>query len=191
MPTRGPEDMMAAVAASMHQRTGRTVEEWVDVVNASGIDPLDQKAVRRWLKARHDIPQNSRWAIAHTAARAAGWQPPTEEESVDKQYAGPKAALRPIFDHVRAIIEDFGDDVAMEGRASYIPFIRRRQFAAIAAATRTRVDIGLRYTDPPTSERLTAGNAPGQGTHKLPLTAVDDIDDEVRRLLQAAYDQNG
>lgn len=191
MPTRGPEDMMAAVAASMRERTGRTIEGWVDVVNASGIDPLDQNAVRRWLKAEHDIPQNSRWAIAYAAARDAGWTPPSEEEYVDRQYAGPKATLRPIFDELRAIIEAFGDDVAMEGRGSYIPFVRRRQFAAVAAATRTRVDVGMRYTDPPASTRLTPANAPGQATHKLAFTSVDDIDDEARRLLQAAYDQNG
>ncbi|MEJ2218788.1 MAG: DUF5655 domain-containing protein [Gemmatimonadota bacterium] len=191
MPTRGPEDMMATVSASMRERTGRTVEEWVAVVNASGIDPLDQKAVRRWLKAEHDVPQNSRWAIAHAAARAAGWTPPTPEEHIDRQYAGAKAALRPIFDALRAAVEACGNDVVVEGRSSYVPFVRRRQFAAIAAATRTRVDMGLRFTDPPASPRLTAANAPGQATHKLALESVDDVDDEVRRLLQAAYDQNG
>jgi predicted transport protein len=183
--------MMATVSASMRERTGRTVEEWVAVVNASGIDPLDQKAVRRWLKAEHDVPQNSRWAIAHAAARAAGWTPPTPEEHIDRQYAGAKAALRPIFDALRAAVEACGNDVVVEGRSSYVPFVRRRQFAAIAAATRTRVDMGLRFTDPPASPRLTAANAPGQATHKLALESVDDVDDEVRRLLQAAYDQNG
>lgn len=39
-PTR-PIDMMAAVAGSMKERTGRTLEEWVAVVTAGGIDPLD------------------------------------------------------------------------------------------------------------------------------------------------------
>lgn len=191
MPTRGPEDMMAAVSTSMRERTGHTVEEWVAIVNAAVVDPLDQKAVRRWLKTEHDVPQNSRWAIAHAAARAAGWSPPTPEEHIDRQYAGPKASLRPIFDALRTALEACGDDVVMEGRNSYVPFVRRRQFAAIAAATRTRVDVGLRFTDAPASHRLRAGSAPGQATHKLSVDSVDDVDDEVRRLLQAAYDQNG
>jgi len=183
--------MMTAVIASMKQRTGRSVEEWVALVEASAVDPLDQKAVRRWLKTEHGVPQNSQWAIAEAAARAAGWEPPDVEELIAAQYTGAKAALRPIFDRSREILEALGDDVAVEGRSTYTPFVRRRQFAAIAAATRTRVDVGLRYTDPPASERLVAAQAPGQATHKLSLTSVDEIDGEVERLLRAAYEQNG
>jgi hypothetical protein len=183
--------MMAAVAASMKERTGRSVEEWVALVEAGPADPLDQKAVRRWLKAEHGVPQNSRWAIANAAARDAGWIPPDAEEQIDRQYAGAKAGLRPIFDRLREILEDLGDDVAVEGRSTYTPFVRRRQLAAVAAATRTRVDVGLRYTEPPASERLVPAKAPGQATHKLSLTSVDEIDGEVERLLRAAYEQNG
>jgi predicted transport protein len=186
-----PNEMMAAVAASMKERTGRTLEEWVALVQASGIDPLDQNAVRRWLKTEHGVPQNSQWAIADAAARAAGWVPPTLDEYIDEQYAGAKAGLRLIFERLRGILEGFGDDVKVEGRATYIPFIRRRQFAAVAAATRTRVDVGLRYTDPPASALLTPANAPGQATHKLSITSPSEIDDEVVGLLRAAYDQNG
>lgn len=191
MSPMNPNDMMAAVATSLKERTGRTLEEWVALVQASGINPLDQNAVRRWLRAEHGVPQNSQWAIADAAARAAGWVPPTLEQSIDEQYAGAKAALRPIFDRLRQVLESFGDDVKMEGRATYIPFVRRRQFAAVAAATRNRVDVGLRYTDPPASGLLTPANAPGQATHRLSITSSTEIDDEVVRLLRTAYDQNG
>src|SRR5512135_2046093 len=137
-----PEEMMAAVTRSMRERTGRSLEEWLELVRESGIDPLDQNAVRRWLKSEHGIPQNSQWAIADSAARAAGWQPPTVEEYVAQQYGGKKAGLRPLFDRLRAILESFGDDVTIEGRGTYTPFIRRRQFVAIAAATAQRLDVG-------------------------------------------------
>jgi predicted transport protein len=191
MTSAGPEDMMAAMAASMKGRTGRTVEEWVALVASAGPEPLDQQAVRRWLRDEHGVPQNSQWAIADAAARAAGWLPPTLEEYVDGQYQGPKAVLRPIFDRLREAIESLGDDVRIEGRATYIPFVRRRQFAAVQAATRTRVDVGLRFTDTPDSELLRPADAPGQATHRLSLTGVDQVDDDVRSLLRAAYEQNG
>jgi predicted transport protein len=191
MAMKNPGDMVAAVSASMAARTGRTVDEWVTLVNASGIDPLDQNAVRRWLKAEHGMLQNSSYAIADAAAKAAGWVEPTLEQYIDGQYAGAKAALRPIFDRLRTVIEGFGDDVTAEGRATYTPFVRRRQFVAVAAATRTRVDVGLRYTEPPASPLLTPANAPGQATHKLSLSSADEISDEIVRLLRTAYEQNG
>lgn len=182
---------MAAVGKTLRARTGRSLQEWVAIVVASGVDPLDQKAVRRWLQAEHAVLQNSRWAIADAAARAAGWVRPSVEEYVDRQYAGPKGALRPIFNRLREILEGLGRDVSIEGRSTYTPFVRRRQFAAVAAATRTRVDVGLRYVEAPASPLLTPAKAPGQATHRLSLTAVDEITPQVERFLRAAYEQNG
>jgi predicted transport protein len=186
-----PEEMLDAVSASMARRTGRTVEEWVAAVEGAGLDPLDQNAVRRWLRQTHGVPQNSQWAIADAAARAAGWVRPTVEQYVDAQYRGPKAVLRPIFEAVRGAVLALGDDVTTEGRGTYVPFVRKRQFAAVAAATATRVDVGLRLPAPPASERLQPATAPGAATHRFSLTTVEDVDDEVRALLRTAYEQNG
>ena len=191
MAMKGPADMMAAVSGSMKERTGRSLEEWVALVQKSGIDPLDQLAVRRWLKNEHGVLQNSRWAIASNAAVAAGWQRPDVESYIDSQYEGAKAGLRPIFDALREIIEDFGDDISAEGRKTYTPFVRRRQFVAIAAATASRVDVGLRYTDPPVSPLLKSATAPGQATHKLSLTNPAGITKDVEHLLRLSYEQNG
>jgi predicted transport protein len=182
---------MSAVSASLAARTGRTLVEWVGLVQASGIDPVDRNAVRRWLRAEHGVPQNSQWAIADAAARAAGWTEPSLAEYVDSQYRGAKAALRPVYDALAAAILSLGDDVTAQGRSTYVPFIRRRQFAAVAAAARDRVDLGLRFTDAPAAGRLQAASGPGQATHKVPLYAVADVDEEVAGLLRAAYGQNG
>src|SRR2546430_2401679 len=158
--------MMSAVSRSLAERTGRTLDEWVALVQASGIDPLDQNAVRRWLRSEHGVPQNSQWAIADAAARAAGWVRPSVEEYIDSQYRGAKAALRPIYDAVASAVMGLGEDVRVEGRGGYTPFVRGRQFAAVAAAARDRVDLGLGFTDPPASGRPPPARAPGAGTHK-------------------------
>jgi predicted transport protein len=182
--------MMSAVTDSMAERTGRSLAEWVALVGTSGVDPLDQNAVRRWLREVHGVKQNSQWAISDAVARAAGWVRPSMEQYIDQQYTGRKAALRPIFEAVREAARALGDDVSVEGRGTYIPFVRRRQFAAVAP-TATRVDLGLRLPEPPPSGRLDKGPLPGSSTHRIPLSSVADVDDEVLALLRAAYDQNG
>jgi Domain of unknown function (DUF5655) len=159
-----PDDMLSAVSQSLAARTGRSLPEWLVLVEASGLDPLDQNAVRGWLRREYGVPQNSQWAIADAAARSAGWVPPTVQEYLDRQYAGAKAALRPVYESLAAAIGKLGDDVSVEGRGSYIPFVRGRQFAAIAAAARDRVDLGLRFSDPPQAARLQPGGGPGQAT---------------------------
>ena len=185
-----PTDMMSSVTDSMKERTGKTLEEWVAAVQATKIDPLDQKAVRNWLKAQ-GVLQNTQWAIADAAARAAGWERPSVEGYIDSQYQGEKAALRPIFDALREIIEGLGEDVTAEGRGGYTPFVRKRQFAAVQASTKTRVDLGLRFKQAPDSALLSTSSLPGQSTHKLGLSSVDEITGEVTDLIRLAYEQNG
>ena len=190
MASKNPKDMMAAVATSMQDRTGKTIEEWVRAVQASGIDPLDQKAVRNWLKSEHNIPQNSQWAIADAAAQATGWQRPSNESYTDSQYAGEKAALRPIFDALRHLAEACGEDVVMEGRGGYTPFVHRRQFMAVEPSSKTKLVLGLRFKNAPVTPLLEEGKAPGQCTHRIIFTSTDQISPEVRILIKMAYDQN-
>jgi hypothetical protein len=189
-----PADMMASLHGSMHQRTGRTVDEWVAAVGEAGLDPLDQLSVRRWLKDVHGIPQNSQWAIADAAARAAGWERPDVEEYTDALYGGRKAHLRPIHDAVVTLAEGLGADTHLEGRGSYIPVVRRTQFVAVAPGPRATVRVGFRFRqDVPVDERLSAAKGFAQATHWLHLPADADEDDlrSLEPLLEAAYRQNG
>ncbi len=177
MTPTNPTEMMAAVAASMKSRTGRTVDEWVQVVAASGLNPLDQQGVRRWLKSAHGVAQNSQWTIADAAAQAAGWRPPTVEEYIDQQYAGSKQALRPLFDRLRTILEGFGSDVTVEGRSTYTPFVRRRQ--CCARPTNRTVELPTPFpvvrlsVDPPRARNATRGArrrlAPSSPQDRRPL----------------------
>jgi hypothetical protein len=67
----------------------------------------------------------------------------------------------------------------------------RRKFAVIKAATRSRVDLGLRIR-PPGGSRFTATD-PGRSNDmasKVALATVADVDDEVRTALSQAYADN-
>ena len=191
MPT--PDEMMSAVTDSMAERTGRTLEEWVALVAASGVDPLDQNAVRRWLRDVHGVKQNSQWAIADAAARAAGWVRPTVEEYVDAQYTGAKAALRPIFDAVRAAVLALGDDVVVEGRGTYVPFVRGAGSSPPSRPPRppgSTSASGFPIRRPATD--CSPRRRPGSATHRVAAAPPwPTSTTRCARLLRAAYEQNG
>lgn len=189
-----PKDMMAAVAQSMRERTGRSVDEWVAAVEAADLDPLEQKSVREWLKSEHGIPQNSQWTIADAAARKAGWLPPSVDESTDALYAGKKAILRPLHDRIAALALALGDDVEAQQRGTYIPFVRKTQFLALGPGPRGALRVGLRFRDaPPAAPGLEPAKSFASATHWVHLAAdAGDADvDALEPLLAAAYAQNG
>lgn len=190
---------MDAVSRSMRERTGRTLQEWVDLVRAEGLDPLDQKSVRAWLKAAHALPQNTQWAVADAAARAAGWQRPSVEGYADAMYTGRKAPLRPLHEAVVAAALGLGG-VQAQGRATYIPLVRHSQFAAVGPGTYGRLRIGFRFRgNVPADARLEPAKGFAQATHVIHVSAVDDdgaptdpaaLADSVIGLLRTAWSQN-
>ncbi len=71
------------------------------------------------------------------------------------------------------------------------PIYRLHLIAQIKPTTQTRVDLGLALGKAKTPRRLieTGGLAKGDRiTHRFEFTSPDQIDDEVRKWLKAAYD---
>ncbi len=191
-----PIDMARAVTDSMQARTGRTLDEWVALVDAQAdVDPLDQKAVRAWLRDVHGVPQNSQWAIGFAVAEKHGWSMPSPQQFADELFVGIKAGLRPLHDAVMDVALSLGEDAEWQGRGTYSPVVRRTQFAAIAPGPRNTLRVGLRYRgDVPDDERLSPAKGFAQATHWLHLPGdADPVEaaESVRDLLAAAYQQNG
>lgn len=185
--------MTQAMQASMRERTGRDVDQWVRLVTDGGVDPLDQLAVRNWLRDVHGVPQNSQWAIAFAAAEAAGWVRPSAGEYSDTLFSGAKAALRPLRDAVLAMATAMGSDAEPRGRGTYTPVVRKRQFLAVAPGPRGTLRVGLRYRQAPADDRLTAAKGFAQATHWVHLEAGTDPGEIgwLEPLIAQAYEQNG
>jgi hypothetical protein len=106
-------------------------------------------------------------------------------------FAGGKASLRPIYDELLKLGLALGDDVKACPCQTIVPLYRTHVFAELKPSTRTRIDLGLALRDTPFTDRLldTGGRAKkNRITHRIAITRLDDIDDEVKRWLRAAYD---
>lgn len=114
---------------------------------------------------------------------------PSGEALVDWHFSGDKTALRPIFERVREIIKNLGADVRVEPRQSYIAFGRRVHFALVVPSTRSRLDLGLRLLGVESGARLQPAGSFGSGsvTHRVALTDPEQVDQELRSWLLAAY----
>lgn len=189
--------MVQKWVAELKNKTGRSVDEWLALVKKSG--PPTEKERRQWLKTAHGLGTNSAWWIAERAAGKGAEEDTPEgylkaaEGYVDEMFAGPKSALRPIYDKLLKLGLQIGKDVKACPCQTIVPFYRNYVFAQIKPTTQTRIDMGFALGDMKAKGRLidTGGFAKKDRiTHRIPITSVDEIDDEVKRWLRVAYDRD-
>jgi hypothetical protein len=190
--------MMQKWIAELPEKTGKTLEEWIQVVKASG--PATEKERREWLKKEHQFGTNAAWWIAERAEDKVGtWDDDPEaylqaaEKYVADMFAGAKAGLRPIYDALLKLGLKQGKDVKACPCKTIVPLYRAHVFAQIKPTTRTRIDLGFALKATPAAGRLqgTGGLAKGDRiTHRIPITSLAEIDDEVKHWLKVAYDMD-
>jgi hypothetical protein len=183
--------------ATLKEKSGRSLEEWLELIQAEG--PAGEKERRAWLKDKHKLGTNTAWWLAERAEGTDTWDDNPEkylqaaEGYVEAMLAGPKAGLRPIYDELLRIGLALGKDVKACPCKTIVPLYRQHVFAQIKPTTRTRIDFGLALQDTKAKGRLldTGGFAKKDRiTHRFAITRLEEIDDEVRGWLQAAYEMD-
>jgi predicted transport protein len=169
------------------KNTGKSLDYWVTVVKKSGIEK--HKAIIDFLKADHGFTYGYANFVAHKARKSdAGSH--DAEDLVKAQYQG-KENLKPIFDKLQQKIQALGDDVTETPKKAAVSFIRKYQFALVKPATKKRIDLGLKIKDKPTAGRLESSGPFGtMCTHRVQLTDVADVDEELMGWIQEAYNMS-
>jgi len=181
--------------STLKDRTGRSLDEWLALVRASG--PKTEKEQRQWLRNEFKMGMNTAFWIAERAAGKAdeSGDPATylraAEQHVEKMYDGKKAHLRPLYDKLLALGLSMGKDVKACPCETMVPLYRRHVFAQIKPSTLTRIDMGFALGALKAEGRLieTGGYAKKDRiTHRIPISSPGDIDTEVKRWLRVAYE---
>jgi hypothetical protein len=183
--------MEAASMVNLQKRTGKTLEEWIKIVKKSG--PPTEQERREWLKQEHNITTNYAHWIAERAEGKGGVENYHPEELVDAMFAGKKSGLIPIYEKLLHLGLKLGKDVKACPCATIVPLYRQHVFAQIKPTTLTRVDLGLALGNMKTPARLinTGGyEKKDRITHRIPVSSLEEIDDEVKHWLKVAYDRD-
>ncbi|MBA2724480.1 MAG: DUF4287 domain-containing protein [Actinobacteria bacterium] len=172
------------MATNLEAKTGRSMSSWIETVLASG--KVKHGEMIAYLKEEHGLTHGYANLVAHTARQQAAGGPVAEADLVAAQYAG-KEHLRPIYEALIRAISAFGGDVGLAPKKAGVSLRRRKQFALIEPTTKTRIDIGINLKGTPPTNRLKA--AGGMCTHKVGVTNLEQVDDELVGWLRAAYEQ--
>ncbi len=108
---------------------------------------------------------------------------------MDSQYAGAKAALRPIYDKILAAIKKFGKDIEISPKKAYVSLRRSKQFAIVQPSTSARVDVGINLKGTKPTGRLEAsGSFNAMFSHRVRVSTPADVDKELVGSLKQAYE---
>ncbi len=179
------------------EKTGRTLQQWADLVNDLG--PKVRKERIAYLKEKHGLGTNTATHIVEYATNSQTWDgDPTvylqqAVKYVDEMFGGAKAELRPIFEKVMIAARKLGKDVKLCPCKTIVPIYRNRVFAQLKPATKTRLELGLVLQDIPYNGLLMRNpraNEKDRIQHMIPLVTSADVTEEVLGWLRTAYDQD-
>ena len=167
------------------EKTGKPLAHWIKIVHASNIEK--HKAIIDYLKTEHGFTYGYANFVAHKSKKSDAASHDADDLLVN-QYKG-KETLKPIYEALVAAIEKFGTDITQTPKKSAVSMIRKKQFALIKPATKTRIDLGLKIKGKPTTDRLeNSGPFGSMCTHRVRLSASDEVDSELIGWLMEAYE---
>ena len=169
---------------NMPEKTGKSLDEWKILLKTKAFAKHSEAV--NFLKSEHKVTHG----FANTIVTLSKEENETPTDLVENQYSG-KEALRPMYERLLAVVKPFGKDVIITPKKTSVSIIRKKQFALIKPATKTRIDLGLKLKDKPTTDRL--GNSGPFGTmctHRVQLFDVNQIDDELVAWIKEAYDKS-
>ena len=188
-----PEEMQATMIANLPEKTGRSLEAWIQVVRESGLEKHGQ--VVAMLK-EHGMGHGYANLVAHMAKEGGSGggsggkgTAAASSDPVEMQYQG-KEDLRPMYEKLATAVEAFGDDVELAPKKSYVSLRRSKQFGLVQPSTKTRLDVGIKSGSLEPAGRLeAAGSWNAMVTHRVRISSADEVDDELIGWLRAAYEE--
>ena len=185
----------------LKEKTGRTIDEWVALVQKDG-PKSGHKARVEWLKTKHKMGNNSAWWIAERAEGKNSEEDTPEgyleaaAKYVDEMYSGKKESLRPMYDQLLETGKSIADDVKACPCQTMVPLYRNHVFAQIKPTTNSRIDMGFalaKYKGKLPKRLIDTGGLAKKDriTHRIEITEASQIDDDVRKWIKTAYDLDG
>lgn len=173
---------------NMPEKTGKSLQEWFTLLKKSGLGKHGE--MMKLIKGEYGVTHGFANMIVLLYRQQDAGGPMAEDDLVAQQYAGPKAALKPLYDEIIKTVEGFGQDVEIAPKKAYVSLRRSKQFGLVQPSTKDRLDLGLVLKDvAPAGALEGSGSFNSMCSHRIRLQNRSDFDQDVKKWLQQAYEQ--
>jgi hypothetical protein len=176
-----PEESLEKMISSLKEKTGRTLDEWKEVVATSGWKAHGE--ITKGLKEGFGVSHGYANQIALRVREA-----PQENADPIADMFGKRPDAKAIFDVLLPKILDFGQDVDLAPKKGYVSLRRNKQFAILQPAA-GRLDVGIQLKGVAPQGRLEAsGSFNAMLSHRVKVSTPKEVDDELMGWLKQAYE---
>ena len=141
------------------------------------------------LKADHGMTHGFANLVAHKTLKSDAGSVGETTDLVAAQYAGNRAALKPIYDALIKAAKRCGA-VEIAPKKAYVSLRRSKQFAIIQPSTKTRIDLGLNIKNEVAKGRLEkSGSFNAMVSHRVRLENAADVDKDVSTWIKKAWSE--
>lgn len=183
-----PEQARATQLRNIEAKTRATLPDWRQAAETAGHEK--HGAVRSWAMDHYGLGYGDANALASLVLAPDVAGNPGLGDPIDELYSGAKAHLRPVHDCVIAKVTAWGSFEAV-AKKTYVSLRRKKQFATIGPKNAKQAELGINLKDDVASETIVAQKPGGMCQFAVVLTAPDDLDDDVQRVLKAAFEAAG
>jgi predicted transport protein len=174
---------------TLHKNTGKTMEQWTAIVKKENFAKHGEAI--KFLKDNYGLTHGFANLIAHKAKGSDADSSENKDDLIEKQYKG-KEHFKPLYDKLLDEIQMIGGDFEIAPKNAYVSLRRKKQFAVLQPATKTRFEIGINLKGQEPKGKLESINTPNaMCSHRINLADIKDIDKEVIDWLKTAYDHAG
>lgn len=180
---------MQTMIENLHMNTGKTFEQWTNIEKKENFAKHGE--VIKYLKDNYGLTHGFANLIAHKVKGSDADSTENKNDLIELQYKG-KEHFKPLNDKLLHEIQVFGGDFEVAPKNAYVSLRRKKQFAILQPATKTRFEIGIILKGQEPKGKLEAINTPNaMCSHRINLADIKDIDQEVLGWLKTAYDNAG
>ncbi|TDP60166.1 DUF5655 domain-containing protein [Flavobacterium dankookense] len=173
---------------NLKEKTGHSLDEWKNIIAKQNI--VKHGEIVKFLKESHNVTHGYASEIALKVLGSDADSSNDATAFIEAQYKG-KEHLKPFYDKILAEIEQFEGDFKIDPKKTYVSLKRKKQFIILNPASKTRFEIGFNLKGVDQKGKLEAEKPNGICSHKVNLSDLSEIDQEVINWIKMAFENAG